>query len=198
MKAAMKSRKTQIGLAGVLSASLALGVGTVPAHGSTDTTSQQNAPAEANSSELDGDAQIDIDALSESGFEASLAEGEFAQQQDGSVTILDDNGDEVAVLDTELPLQSGDTASVEYTLEGNDEVEANFSTEVGQDDILLPAQPQNVDCASSALLLAGAGVATLGAAMTAPATAGGSLVVADAALGYTGTTIPFARDCYGS
>lgn len=49
--------------------------------------------------------------------------------------------DEVAILDTELPLQSGETASVEYTLEGKEEVEANFSTGVGQDDSLFSAQP---------------------------------------------------------
>lgn len=188
----------RLGLAGALSASLAFGIGVVPAHGSTGDTPQESASAETNPSELDEDAQIDIDVFNESGFEASLVEGDFEEQQDGSVTILDDNGDEVAVLDTDLPLQNGDTASVEYTLDGSQGLEASFSTEVDQDDLLLPAQPQNVDCVSSALLLAGAGVATLGAAMTAPATAGGSLVVAGAALGYTGTTVPFARDCYGS
>lgn len=187
MKAATKPKKMQLGLAGVLSAGLAFGMGVAPASSATS----EEAPAEDTA-----DAQLDVDVADESGFEATLVEGAFEEQSDGSIVILDKSGDELFILETEVPLQDGDVVEVEYAVDGTQQIEASYSTEVDPEDVMLPPQPRNADCISSGFLLAGSGAALIGSALTAPATAGGSLVVGGSALAYTGSSIAMLQDCY--
>jgi len=149
------------------------------------------------------DASINLSQVDESGFDVTLTEGQFEERSDGSVAIVDDSGNDVALLATELDLAGNEGASVEYALADSQSLEASFSEEVDPDDLQWEeAAPgvqsrSGIDCASSAALFAGGTAAVFGAALTAPFTAGGSLVVAGAALGASATTVDFARDCYG-
>lgn len=185
-----KTKKMQLGLAGVLSAVLAFGMGAAPASGAT---AEEDAPAEENISEENADAQLDV--ADESGFEGCLLEGAFEEQPDGSVAILDEGGEELFILETEVPLQDGETVEVDYAINGS-QIEASYSAEVDPDDVVLPPQSRSADCASRALFLAGSGAVLLGSALTAPATAGGSLLVGGFALAYTGSSVTMLQDCY--
>lgn len=187
-----KTKKMQLGLAGVLSAVLAFGMGAAPASGAT---AEEDAPAEENVSEENADAQLAVDVAHESGFEGSLLEGAFEEQPDGSVAILDEGGEELFILETEVPLQDGETVEVDYAINGS-QIEASYSAEVDPDDVVLPPQSRSADCASRALFLAGSGAVLLGSALTAPATAGGSLLVGGFALAYTGSSVTMLQDCY--
>lgn len=151
------------------------------------------------------DAAVMLDQADETGFTAQMDNGHFEERSDGSVAIVDESNEDVAILDTELPLHNGEEATVEYSVTDGQTIDATFSQEVDPEELEWSAAHTSGaqaraagSCATSALQFAGATAAGFGAALTAPMTAGGSLLVGGAAITGAATSVDFARDCYGS
>lgn len=145
-------------------------------------------------------ANLSIDSAHENGFEATIENGSVQENEDGSLSILNAANVESGVLQSTITLDDGSTRSVEYEVQGSD-ITATYSDQVAEDQNAAissgATMSSGVDCAL-ALGTAGAGyLGAAGAALTAPFTLGGGLVVSGAALASATAGVNAAYQCYG-
>jgi hypothetical protein len=146
-------------------------------------------------------ANLSIDLANENGFEATIENGSVQENEDGSLSILNAANVESGVLQSTITLDDGSTRSVEYEVQGSD-IKAIYSDEVAEDQNTAVSSgatmsSSGVDCAL-ALGTAGAGyLGAAGAALTAPFTLGGGLVVSGAALASATAGVNAAYQCCG-
>jgi len=153
---------------------------------------------------------LELDQADAQGFEATFQNGTVQENSDGSLTLTDESGDTVAALDAQFQLNSGEVVDISYTTNDNNII-ADFETEISKDEadefIIDPEADQNetgsqlransVECGLAVAGAAGSYVGAAGAALTAPFTAGGGLVVAGAAITSGTAGVNAAYQCYG-
>ena len=146
-------------------------------------------------------ANLNIDIANENGFEATVENGSVQENEDGSLSILNAGNIESGVLQSTITLDDGSTRSVEYEVQGSD-IKATYSGEVGEEqNAAMPSgatmSSSGVDCALALATAGGGYLGAAGAALTAPCTAGGGLVVSGAAVGAATAGVNGAYQCYG-
>lgn len=171
---------------------------------SATTASAQTTPQESY------EPVLELDQADAQGFEATFQNGTVQENSDGSLTLTDESGDTVAALNTQFQLNSGEVVDISYTTHDNNII-ADFETEISEDEadefIIDPEADQNesdsqlransVECGLAVAGAAGSYVGAAGAALTAPFTAGGGLVVAGAAITSGTAGVNAAYQCYG-
>ena len=139
-----------------------------------------------------------IEATS-TGFIANIHNAYTVKKQDGSVEIANNAGS-VAILQSKIHLSDGAERSIDYQLVDN-KIIAKYDSAIAPADApqemsFRAAQGDPVVCGLSAVGAAGAFVGAVGAAITAPATLGGGLVVSGAALGSAAAAGNAAYQCF--
>lgn len=197
------TRTSTLAATALLSCGLVAGV-SLPA------SAQAASPSESTASSVTptaSDAVLNVSQAGADGFTATVSQGSVVTADDGSLQILNAAGEVSSVLATQITLDDGTVRSVDYSISG-----ATITASYSQ-DIVASAQAgdpaaagavtaraaasNGVDCG---LALAGAGAAYLGgvgAALTAPFTLGGGLVVSGAAIAAGTAGVNAAYQCYG-
>jgi|SRR5699024_2888571 len=153
---------------------------------------------------------LELDQTDGQGFDATFQNGTIQENGDGSLTLVDASGATVAALDTQFQLNSGELVEISYTTDDNN-ITADFETEISEAEadqfIIDPEAAQNntgsqlransVECGLAVAGAAGSYVGAAGAALTAPVTAGGGLIVAGAAITSGTAGVNAAYRCYG-
>lgn len=151
-------------------------------------------------------ATLNIDELSANGFVAHITNGSIEKLSDGSLTLFNAQRIEVATLQAVIRLNDTLDRKVNYSVNGT-EIIATYSSPVSPDVApktsdsptkaltVLAADP--VNCTLSTIEAGAAYLGAVGAALTAPFTFDGGLVVAGAALGAGAAAANGAYQCYG-
>lgn len=157
-----------------------------------------------------GDTVVELESLSAEGFAATVDAGNIEQEGDGSLTIENEHGEHIGALDTQITLGDGETRTIEYEVSGGS-FEATYNSpntdaqvenfvldpsEASEGENGAQVQSRSVECGLSVAAAGGAFLGGVGAAMTAPLTAGGSLVVAGAAVTSGTANVNAAYQCY--
>lgn len=141
-------------------------------------------------------AILDIHEATANGFSAEIKNGTAVLEEDGSVKLYDLEG-EVAALSSNIQLNDGTSRVVAYTVSGN-KIMAQYDSPIEEDAVKLQSPfRDSVECAISAVGAAGAFIGGVGAALTAPFTLGGGLVVAGAGITAGAAGANAAYQCYG-
>ena len=141
-------------------------------------------------------AFLNVHEANANGFTAEIENGSALMQEDGSVHLLDSEG-EVAVLASHIYLNDGTERNISYSLSGNSIV-AEYDSPIAEDAVELQSPfRNNIECAISAAGAAGAFVGGVGAALTAPLTFGGGLVVGGAGIAAGAAGANAAYQCFG-
>lgn len=153
---------------------------------------------------------LELDQADAEGFEATFEDGNIQENQDGSLTLINDTGDTIARLDTQFRLASGKVIEVSYAVDDdniNAEYETGLTPEEADEFVFDPSESQaqngsqlranGVTCGLAVAGAAGSYIGGAGAALTAPFTAGGGLVVAGAAITAGTAGVNAAYQCYG-
>lgn len=194
-----KTRTSAIAAAALLSCGLVAGAA-LPASAQGSAVDAQSVTPGAQ------DAVLDVSAAGADGFTATVSQGSIAAENDGSLRILNEQGEVSSILATSITLDDGTTRSVDYSVAGTT-ITAEYSQDIsaeaaaadrsGAGTVTARAASDGVDCG---LALAGAGgayLAGVGAALTAPFTLGGGLVVSGAAIAAGTAGVNAAYQCYG-
>lgn len=181
-----------------ISASLAAGALAIGMAGGTLSTAYAEEPGNAtiSNSQSSKQAFLNIHEANAHGFSAEIENGSAVIKEDGSVHLLDSDG-EVAVLSSHIHLNDGTEREVSYSLSGNSIV-AKYDSPIAEDAVKLQSPfRDNVECALSAVGAAGAFIGGVGAALTAPLTFGGGLVVGGAGIAAGAAGANAAYQCFG-
>lgn len=153
---------------------------------------------------------LELEQADAEGFAATFEDGNVQENDDGSLTLTNDDGDTIAKLDTQFQLNSGEVIEISYTADEhniNAEYDTVLTPEEANEFVFDPSEPQvqngsklranSVNCGLAVAGAAGSYIGGAGAALTAPFTAGGGLVVAGAAITAGTAGVNAAYQCYG-
>lgn len=187
----MKKTLAAIALAGLTTITATAGI---PNMATAAEPAKATSPADIG--EESQSAVLEFDTAAAEGFTASVSQGTVTKNSDGSLTILNDQGEESAHLQNDVLLDDGTTRTISYEID-DATITASYDAPITAGQQPLSLQGDGVTCGISVVAAGGAYLGAAGAALTAPLTFGGGLVVAGAALTAGAGATNAAYQCYG-